>query len=386
MFKVRNFQTLGSLTLALSAMVLVGCSKPAEVAAPERAVRTLRVEVGSAGGRHDFSAEVRARTESRLGFRVPGKLISRRVNLGDAVKAGQVLAQLDPQDFKLAQDAAKAAQAAAQANYDLMQGDFKRARELRDQGFVSNAELDRRVAALRAAQSQLDQAFAQVNVQSNQAGYALLVADADGVVTGVDAEPGSVVSAGMPIVRLAQNGPRDVVFVVPEDQVNAFRAAASQAGALKVRLWGASGATEMDATLRELAAAADASTRTFLAKAELKSDAAKIGQTATVTLELPRVKDVIKLPLSAVFEHQGKSAVWVLDGKTMTVAPQFITVASADGNEVVVAGGLQGGQEVVTAGVHVLTPGQKVKRYGVTERAAAAAATAAKATSGAASR
>lgn len=372
MFNVHKLRVLISVPALLAALTLAACSKVEEAPTPVRAVRSQLVTAGIAGGRHEFAAEVRARTESRLGFRVAGKLVQRRVNLGDAVKAGQVLAQLDPQDLKLAQDAARAGQQAAQANYDLNLGDYKRAKDLHDQGFVSVAELERRITALKAAQSQLGQARVQTRAQNNQAGYAVLYADVDGVVTGVEAEPGGVVSAGMTIVRVAQNGLRDVVFSVPEDRVALFRSAAGVAGALKVRLWGAD-QTLYDAKLREVSAAADSSTRTFQVKAELQSGVAKLGQTATVLLDLPKLAGVIKLPLSAVLEFDGKSSVWVLDPKTMTVNIQAIQVLRADGNEVVLAGGVLPGQEVVTAGVHVLTPGQKVKRYGLTERAAAAA-------------
>jgi len=372
---VYKFPSLISVLALSAAVALVACSKRQETPSPVRAVRTELVTVGSAGGRHEFAAEVRARTESRLGFRVAGKLVQRRVNLGDTVKAGQVLAQLDPQDLKLAQDVASANQAAAQANYDLNLADYKRARDLHDQGFVSGADLERRTTALKAAQSQLGQARVQTRVQRNQAGYAVLQADMGGVVTSVEAEPGGIVGAGQTIVRVAQDGPRDVVFSVPEDRVSLFREAAGVAGALKVRLWGGD-ETLFDAKLREVSAAADSSTRTFQVKAELKSGVAKLGQTATVLLDLPKQADVIKLPLSAVFEFQGKSSVWLLDPKTMTVNTQTVQVLHADGNEVVVAGGLHAGQELVTAGAHVLTPGQKVKRYELTERAAAAASAA----------
>ncbi len=367
--KVPSLVSVLALTAALA---LAACGKAQEAPAPVRAVRTELVTVGSVGGMHEFAAEVRARTESRLGFRVAGKLVQRRVNLGDTVKAGQVLAQLDPQDLKLAQDAAGANQAAAQANYELSLADYKRAKNLHDQGFVSGADLERRTTALKAAQSQLGQARVQTRVQRNQAGYAVLRADVGGVVTSVEAEPGGVVGAGQTIVRVAQDGPRDVVFSVPEDSVSAFRSAAEVAGALKVRLWGGD-QTLLDAKLREVSAAADASTRTFQVKAELQSALVKLGQTATVLLAFPGPAQVIKLPLSAVLEFQGKSSVWLLDPKSMTVNIQPVEVHGADGNEVVITGGLQAGQEVVTAGVHVLTPGQKVKRYGLTERAAAAA-------------
>jgi RND family efflux transporter MFP subunit len=157
---------------------------------PIRAVRTMTVASDAAGGVQEYAAEIRARTESRLGFRVGGKLVRRQVDTGSVVKAGQVLAQLDPQDLRLGQDAARAALAAAQVTQEQALADFKRYKDLRDQGFISSAELERRDTALKSAQAQLDQAKAQANVQGNQAAYATLVADASGVITAVDAEPG----------------------------------------------------------------------------------------------------------------------------------------------------------------------------------------------------
>jgi len=346
----------------LGALLVLGCSKPAPAPEPERAVRTTVLAAGSAEGAREYAAEIRARTESRLSFRVGGKLLQRRVNLGDAVKPGQVLAQLDAQDLLLAQEAAKAAVLAARVSRDQMAADYRRFIELRDQGFISAAELERRDSAFKAAQAQLEQAKAQAAVQANQAAYALLVADTAGVITGVDAEPGMVVGPGTPIVRIAHDGPRDVVFSVPEDQVGLLRAAASVPGAFNVRLWGDDQPVK-EIRLRELAAAADPVTRTFLAKADVGKLDAKLGQTATVLLKTPNVSQVIKLPLSAVLEQQGRTSVWVLDPASMTVKPRPVQVAGADGNEVVVANGLRPGDEVVVAGVHVLTAGQKVRRY-----------------------
>jgi RND family efflux transporter MFP subunit len=330
-----------------------------------RAVRTLTVSSDAAGGVHEYAAEVRARTESRLGFRVGGKIVRRNVDAGSTVKAGQVLAQLDPQDLKLGQDAARAALVAAQANHDQTAADYKRFKELRDQGFISSAELERRDTALKAAQAQLDQARAQASVQGNQAAYAALLADASGVITGVDAEPGMVVGAGASVVRLAHDGPRDAVFAVPEDRVGLIKALASQPGRFKVRLWGASGEA-LPATVREIAAAADPVTRTFLVKADIGADASKgvrLGQTATMLVEMPKTIGINKLPLSALKEEQGRTIVWIVDKASMTVKPQPVQLAGADGNDAVVTGGLTPGQLVVTAGVHVLNPGQKVKLY-----------------------
>lgn len=346
-----------ALTLALAA-----CSKPEPAAEPVRAVRTLTVADATAAASLEYAAEVRARTESRLGFRVPGKMVRRAVDLGDSVRRGEVLAQLDPQDLRLGQEAAQAALSAAKANLDQASADFKRFKELRDQDFISSAELERRETALKSAQAQYQQALAQAGTQGNQAAYAVLMADAAGVITAVEAEPGMVVGAGTPVLRLAHDGPRDVVFSVPEDKIGLIKALAQQGAVLQVKLW-SSQAEPLPAKVRELAAAADPVTRTYLVKADIGRPDVKLGQTATVQVSLPQAVGVTKLPLSALVEHQGKSSVWLVDTGAMTVKPLPVRVAGAEGNQVLVAEGLQPGHVVVTAGVHVLTPGQKVRLY-----------------------
>jgi multidrug efflux pump subunit AcrA (membrane-fusion protein) len=223
--------TMRTMLLAVSvALVLSACSKVEVAPEPIRAVRTITVAPQSGGGALEYSGEVRARSESGLGFRVGGKVVQREVNLGDHVKAGQVLARLDPQDLRLGQDAARAAVAAAQANLDQTAADYQRFAALRQQNFISSAELERRSTALKAAQAQVAQARAQSGVQSNQASYATLVAPSAGVITAVDAEPGQVVSAGAPVLRLAHDGPRDVVFAVAEDKADLIRQLSSVAG------------------------------------------------------------------------------------------------------------------------------------------------------------
>ena len=359
--------------LALTAL-LASCSKQETAPEPVRAVRTLTVGADTAGGQHEFAAEVRARVESRLGFRVAGKLTQRTAELGQHVNAGQTMAQIDTTDLKLSQDAAAAATRAAQTNYELALAEFKRYKELRDQGFIGALDLERRETALKAQKAQLDQATAQAQVQNNQTGYGALTAPAAGVVTSVEAEIGAVLIAGTPVFRLAHDGPRDAVFAVPEDQLAAVRALLGQAGALKLRPW--SSPALLPATLREVAAAADPTTRTFLVKADIGSAALQLGQTASVLIDLPRLKGIAKLPLTAVMQQQGQTAVWLVDPASMTVRSQAVVVAGAEGNDVVIASGLSPGQLVVTAGVHVLTPGQKVKLYEVPAAAQLAASTA----------
>jgi multidrug efflux system membrane fusion protein len=364
-----NKPLLVSAALGVAVLGLAGCAKKEAQPEPVRAVRTTTVSGAESVASHEYAAEIRARTESRLGFRVGGKLQSRAVNLGDAVKAGQVLAQLDPQDLRLGQEAARAAVAAAQTNFDQLAADYKRFKELRDQGFIGAAELDRREAAMKTARAQLDQAKAQAAVQGNQAAYAALTADAPGVVTAVEAEPGQVVGAGTPVVRLAHDGPRDAVFSVPEDRVGTLRQLLNQDGAVTLVPWG--GGEPAKATVREVAAAADPVTRTFLVKADVGNAPVRLGQTANIRIESKPVAGVIRLPLTAVAEAKGQTVVWLFDRSAMTVRRQPVTVAGADGNTVVIAQGVKPGDEVVTAGTHVLTPGQKVKPF--VEQAAAAA-------------
>lgn len=361
--------------LLLASLVIAGCSRPEVVQEPVRAVRTLSVAVSSGAAVHEYAAEIRARSESRLGFLVGGRLLSRPVNIGDTVRAGQVLARIDGQDLRLGQEAAQAGLNAAQTQLELAQSELRRYKELRDQGFIGAAELERRESAAKSARAQLDQAKAQASAQGNQAGYATLVAGVAGVITGVDAEPGQVLAPGAPVVRLAADGARDAAFNVPEDRVGAVRALLNRPGAITVRLWGST--DDHAATVREVAAAADPSTRTFAVKADVGSAPVRLGQTASVQIAGPARDNMIRLPLAAVVESKGRSVVWLLDSASMTVHQQAVNVGGAQGNEVVIADGLKPGDRVVTAGTHVLTPGQKVRHFAEPATAASVAASAA---------
>ena len=346
--------------LILVSLILTACSKPAPAPEPLRSVKVITVGEATLTGGLEFSGEVRARIESRLGFRVAGKLQKRLAEPGQVVKAGQLLAELDPQDYQLAQDAAQAQVAAARTQRDLAAAEFKRYQALQQQNFISGAELERRETTLKAAQAQLDQAQAQLASQGNQSTYTRLLAPAAGVVTAVEAEPGQVLAAGTPVLRLALEGPREAVFSVPEDRVGAIRVGAS----VQVKPWG--GAQAVAGQVREVGAIADPVTRTFLVKATLPAAARlPLGITLSVATQAlakgqAESAAAIKLPTSALRQEGGVTAVWVLDAATMTVKSQAVQVAGADGNEVVLASGLQPGMQVVSAGVHVLQPGQKV--------------------------
>ena len=350
-------------TLALGA-ALAGCSRPEPPPEPVRAVKLLTVGASEVQAQRLFAADVRARVESRLGFRVAGKLVQRHVELGQAVRAGQLLAQLDARDYRLAVQAAQAQVAAATTQRDLAQADYERFAQLKAQNFISGAELDRRRASLQAAQAQLTQALAQASGQGNQENYTQLRADADGVVTAIEAEPGQVLEQGQTVLRLAQGGARDAVFAVPEDLVSQLRVGQEVA----VRPWGggAEGAAKLRATVRDIAASADPVTRTFTVKAALSgSPLPPLGATLTVypSAFAPSGVQALRLPTSALWAQGQQTAVWVFDAASSTVRAQVIEVAQVDGNEVLVRAGLQAGAQVVATGVHVLAPGQKVSIY-----------------------
>lgn len=347
---------LSGWVLGGSLVLLTACSRPAPVAEPIRAVKVVTVGVDTLDPHTSYAAEIRARIESRLGFRVGGKIVSRRVEVGQRVQAGQLLAEMDAQDYRLSQEAAKAQWQAAQTQLDLATADFRRYKALRDQSFISDAELERRETTVKAAQAQVDQARAQLNVQGHQADYTRLLADQSGVVTAIEAEVGQVVAAGAPVIRLAQEGPRDVVFALPEDQVSRVKTGQ----VLQARAWG--DGPVWSAGVREIAASADPMTRTYAVKLALPASAQPpLGSTATVLLtQSAATMKAIRLPTSALRQEGAGTAVWVLEPNAMTVSLQPIQLGPVVGSDVVVASGLQPGQQVVVTGVHVLTPGQKV--------------------------
>ena len=342
--------------LALLSLV-AACSQPEPPPEPVRAVKLLTVGASELQTVQEYAGEVRAGVESRLGFRVAGKLVERPVQLGQRVQAGQVLAQIDPQDYQLSAAAARAQVAAAQTQYDLAAADYQRYGKLREQNFISGAELERRETTLKAARSSLQQAQAQAQAQGNQAQYTRLQADASGVVTGIDAEPGQVLAAGTPVVRLAHDGARDVVIAVPEDKVTRLQPGQP----VQVRAWSTD--ESLPGTVREVAASADPVTRTFTVKVKIDpASAPPLGSTVHVVPQALAAKgaQAIKLPTTALRQEGQATAVWVYEADKGTLRSQVVQVATADGNEAVIVGGLTPGMQVVSTGVHVLTPGQKV--------------------------
>jgi membrane fusion protein, multidrug efflux system len=352
----RESGLLQGAVLMVAAVVLAACSKPVEKVEDVRPVRAVRLAADNVDTIAEFSGEVRARVESRLGFRVGGKIVARKVDVGAQVKRGQILMQLDPQDLRLAQAQANAGMKAAESNRDLARAELKRYQDLREKNFVSQAVLDSKETAYEAAQASYDQALAAYRNQSNQAGYANLIADVDGVVTGVDAEVGQVVAAGNPVVRVAQTGEKEIVIGIPEDKVDTLRSIAD----VRVRTW-AKPNQIIPGTLRELSPVADPATRTYTARISIPnaSDGIKLGMTAYVAFAAKSKDAMIKLPLTALVRDRSGTAVWVVDNGSVRQVP--VQVSGNVGNDILVAGGVASGQTIVTAGVNLLKPGQKVK-------------------------
>jgi len=343
------------LPMVAALALLAGCSRSGPPAEDVRPVRALTLATGAVGSSAEFSGDVRPRYESRLGFRVGGKISARKVDVGTVVKRGQVLMQLDPQDLRLGQVQAQANLRAAQTNYELARADMKRYQDLRSQNFVSQAVLDQKVAAAHSAQASMEAARAASREQANQTGYASLESDTDGVVTGIDAEVGQVVQAGTPVVRVARTDEKEVVIGVPEDQVDELRNVSD----VKVRLW-ADPDRSITGKIREVSPVADSATRTYTVKVAIPArDDIRLGMTAVVQLAHAGAGSAIRVPLSALYQNKGATSVWVIENGAVRLVP--VQVGGVSGNDVLLAGGVKPGQTVVTAGVNLLKPGQKVK-------------------------
>ncbi|MDR3418016.1 MAG: efflux RND transporter periplasmic adaptor subunit [Nevskia sp.] len=353
-----RLRSASPVACVLVLLAAAGCSKPPEKPPEIRPVRTIVVNAGAADVGNTYAGEVRPRYESDLGFRVSGKLLERKVSVGDAVKAGQALARLDAKDLALSEASARARVAALEAQLTVARSDYARNKRLFDQGVIGSAGLDHYDAAYRAAQAQVEAAQAELRTVSNQTRYADLRADHDGIITGVMAEPGQVVAAGQTVVRLARSGEIEIASSVPEDQIARVRTGLP----VEVMLWSRPGA-RFPGAIRELASSADPATRTYAVRVSVPSPPPdmKLGMTASVRIPLAGDRRLVHVPLAALIDHDGGRGVWVYEAASQTVTFRPIEVAGVSGNEILVSGGLNNGDVVVTAGAPLLSQGQKVK-------------------------
>lgn len=346
--------------LPFSLLVLTACQRLPELGPPQpRPVRVIALSGAQTIKSVELSGEVRPRIESRLGFQVGGRLAERRVDLGQRVKAGDVLARIDPSDLKLQESAARSQLAAARTEAEQAGIEYRRTLDLRSKNFVSQAEVDRRKAALDASQARVDALQSQLSVQTNQARYTDLIAPTDGFITGLDVEVGQVVGPGVPVLRLAASRDMEVAVSIPEGRLQEVR----DMGRATVRFW--TDGEKVAARLREISSMADPLTRSFHARLTLESvpDNIRYGMSAVALFERKQNTDGFKIPLTALFAEEGKSWVFVLDDKEGKVNRINIIPHDVDGNQFVIRDGLSDGQLVVVAGTHLLKDGQAARRF-----------------------
>src|SRR5262245_3912020 len=349
---------LSPLLLVSLLPLLSACQDQAQSAdaKPERPVQVQRVAFQAGEASREFVGVVRARYETDLGFRVAGKIVERMVNVSDRVRAGDVIARLDAEDFRLQVESARAELSAALSSGAQTGADEQRYAQLRERGYASVADYDRKKAAKDEAAGRLERAQRSLDLARNQLAYAELKADADGVITATVAEAGQVVAIGQAVARLAHRGEKEALVALPETWLDEARNSAAT-----VRLW-SDPKRRFAAQLRELSPQADPATRTYAARFSIADpdDAAALGMTAIVKLSHASEGEVVKLPLSAIISRGAGPSVYVVaeDG---ALSLQPVTVASFTEDAALVTGGVNDGDKVVTLGVQKLIAGQRVR-------------------------
>lgn len=345
------------LAVAMMAATLAGCQEQAPPTAQPRPVRTVTVERGAEGETVSLTGQVQAKDHVSLAFRLDGHMTERPVNIGDVLAAGQVVARLDPQIEQNTLRSAQANLSSAEARLTEARFTFERHEKLLKTGATSRDAYDKAQQAMLSAQGQVESARAQVGIAQENLSYTVLSADAPGQVTAVGAEPGEVVRAGQMIVALARQGGRDAVFDVPEGLIRT----GPRDPMVEIVL---NDDPEVTATgrVREVAPQANAATRTFQVKVGLidPPEAMQLGSTVTGHIRMAAPRGV-EIPASALTKSEAGPAVWVVDSHDQTVSLREVQVLRYDATRVVVSEGLERGDVVVTAGVHVLHPGQQVR-------------------------
>lgn len=347
------------IILAFGAL-LSACEKPAEPPTPPRPALVIIVGKGDTQQGLALVGEVKSRYESNQGFRISGKIVERKVEVGAQVKKGQILARLDITDAQLSASAAIADLRAAEANYALAKSDVERQRQLVSKKFISQSALDKYEAQLKTAEARVNQANAQAAVSGNQSRYTNLVADLDGVITQIRAEPGQVVEAGETVAQIADNHQIEVEIAVPESRM----ANVKTGNAAMITLW-AERSHNYSGAVREIAPAADSTTRTFnvRVKFDQADDKVRLGMTAGVIFANAQDEEVqnaqIIVPNSAVTQKRGQTIVWVID-KQGIAKSRPVSIGDFTEQGVAIKQGLQGGEMVAVVGVHTLIEGQHV--------------------------
>lgn len=321
-------------------------------------VRTVTIGDTAAKDTAVYPGEVRGKYESSLAFQVAGKIVARHINLGDNVRAGQVLMELDPKDVQQSYNAALATYQAALSNYEVVKENYKRYTALYEKGAVSTMTRDEHKTRYDAAASQMESARAQLTASENQLNYTRLVSDHDGMVASISGEVGQVVGAGTPMATVVQDGSREIQIYVPENRLGQVKL--NQPAT--ITFWALNDRTA-SGHVSEIAAMADSVTRTYKVKVAVDSmpEQAKLGMTAKVVLESGSVNTTL-IPTGAIYQTGDQPQVWVVRDKKAALVP--VKTAGFEGNKVKIAEGLSKGDVVVTGGINKLAEGQEVRLEG----------------------
>jgi RND family efflux transporter MFP subunit len=354
--------------VALVALAAFSWKGPTAAPAPEEVIRPARAaEIHYRTHMRSLmlAGTVVPRIETTLGFRVAGKVISREVDVGAVVKAGQLLARIDPTDYRLAADSARAALASAEADYARAKADLDRYQALRGSAAFMTQTLDTRQSVSSTSLARVEQARSQLATAENNLAYTELHADAAGVITAVIAEVGQVLPQGQGMVKLARSEELEILVGVPENRLRNVR----QASRITFELWSDTG-HRYKAKLRELSPSADPVTRTYPARFTVLDapDFIGIGMTASLTLAKPDPEKLAEVPLTSIFQKGKEPAVWVVDRQTGMVALRPVLIQRWRDETALIASGVEDGEIIATAGVHKLEQGQKVKPLLVGER------------------
>lgn len=354
----RHHATVLAMVAAVG-MSLTACSEEKTEAKPEvvRPVRAMTVAQDQTSRILNYSGSVRARTETALGFRIPGKVTERLVDVGEHVDKGEILARIDTTDYALSVRSAEADLSAAERQLETADLSLKRAKELYAAQVSSKSQLEQAQLSFNQASSTRDSARSALERARNQVSYGALLADRDGIVTAVAAEVGQVVAAGTPVVTVAADGEKEVLVDVPETDVFAF----APGKAVDVTLWSSAGLT-LPGKVREVAGSADARSRTFAVRVSLPgNERVRLGMTASVTATEENGPSFVTVPLSALAKDGDKTRVWTVDAERETVHSRPVSVADFSGVSVRIADGLKPGDIVVTAGTQFMREDLKVK-------------------------
>lgn len=347
-----------ALIVLVGATLLGGCKSERQSATTSsQAVQVLQIEPTSASETSSYVGTIRPRFESNIAFRVGGKITKRLVDIGTSVTAGQIIAELDPTDYRLALEAQQAELAAAKSSRDQAVAAEGRYRTLEAQGHVAKAALEQRVAAADEARGRVERAERSLALARNQLDYAELRSDAAGIVSALPVEVAQVVTAGQTIARIARRDEIEALVAIPENRLGDLKQAVAE-----IEIWGDRN-RRYPAKVREVSPEADSVSRTYAARFSfhVDSDTRELGRTATVHLKATNATQVFAVPLASVMQEGTTPTVWVLDATATRVRRTPVTLIRFTQEAAIISGALRPGDRIVALGVHMLDADKPVR-------------------------